>query len=82
MLAINPDLEPGQIKALLRRSALPLAPGEGATGEVTRPLAVEELQRVADRRVGQYARLDMRRALQLTIESLSDQALAGATSAH
>lgn len=61
MLSINPDLQPAQIKALLRRSALPAETG------LTAPLRADERERSDDPAIGQSARLDMLEAIRLVI---------------
>ena len=61
MLSIDPDLQPAQIKALLRRSALPAQIG------LTAPLRADERERSDDPAIGQSARLDMLEAMRLVI---------------
>lgn len=67
VVSINPDLQPAQIKALLRRSALPVAAGPGL--ELTAPLRADERARSDDPAIGQSARLDLLEALRLAILS-------------
>lgn len=67
IVSINPDLQPAQIKALLRRSALPVAAGPGL--ELTAPLRADERARSDDPAIGQSARLDLQEALRLAILS-------------
>ncbi len=75
MLSINPHLEPEQVRELLRRSAMTIGrdsdfePAEA--DDLTAPiLPSERNDRLDDRDVGRSARLDMRKALELAVESL------------
>ncbi|WP_236409724.1 S8/S53 family peptidase [Pseudomonas sp. S31] len=61
MVSINPDLQPAQIKALLRRSALPAQAG------LTAPLRADERERSDDPAIGLSSRLDMLEAMRLVI---------------
>lgn len=74
MLSINPDLQPGQLRMLLRRSALPIGTGtdfEWVDAEdLTAPiLPSERNNNLKHQDVGYSARLDMRKALELAIDS-------------
>ncbi|HVK99690.1 MAG TPA: S8/S53 family peptidase [Dongiaceae bacterium] len=75
MLSINPALEPEQIRILLRRSAMTI--GEEADFEptdaddLTSPILPSERNNELNHPdVGHSARLDMKKALDLTIQSL------------
>lgn len=75
MFSINPDLEPEQIRILLRRSAMTI--GEEADFEptdaddLTSPiLPSERNNELSHPDVGHSARLDMHKALDLTVQSL------------
>lgn len=75
ILSINPDLEPAQVRELLRRSAMTISrssdfePAEA--DDLTAPILPSERgYELDDRDVGRSARLDMRKALELTVESL------------
>ncbi len=76
MLTINPDLEPDQLRELLRRGSLPIGreldfePAEAE--DLTAPiLPSERAERLDHPDVGHSARLDMRKTLLLTVESLT-----------
>lgn len=76
MLSINPDLEPEQIRILLRRSAMTI--GEEADFEptdaddLTSPILPSERNHELNHPdVGHSARLDMHKALDLTVQSLT-----------
>ncbi len=75
MLSINPDLEPDQLRMLLRRSAMTIGeeydfePTEG--DDLTAPiLPSERANELNNPDVGHSARLDMYKALDLTVQSL------------
>jgi len=77
MLSVNPELEPDQVRELLRRSAMTIGrdsdfePAEA--DDLTAPILPSERgYRLDDRDVGRSARLDMRKALELTVESLKN----------
>lgn len=74
MLSINPELEPEQLRMLLRRSAMPIGASsdfEPADAEdLTAPiLPSERSYELDDRDVGHSARLDMQKALILAVKS-------------
>ncbi|MBF7140861.1 MULTISPECIES: S8 family peptidase [Pseudomonas] len=74
MLSINPQLTPAQLRLLLRRSAMPIgADGdfEPADGEdLTAPILPSERNFDLNHPdVGRSARLDMQKALELTVQS-------------
>ena len=74
MLSINPELEPEQLRMLLRRSAMTIGPEqdfEAPDGDdLTAPiLPSERNNQLNDPDVGHSARLDMYRALDLAIKS-------------
>ncbi|MGH8496836.1 MAG: S8/S53 family peptidase, partial [Gammaproteobacteria bacterium] len=76
MLTINPDLMPDQLHELLRRGSLPIGgeldfePTEAE--DLTAPiLPSERAERLDHPDVGRSARLDMRKTLDLTVESLT-----------
>jgi hypothetical protein len=74
MLSINPELRPAQVRELLRRSSMPIGgpldfepiEAEGLTAPILPSERDEQIQH-AD--VGRSARLDMRKALELAVES-------------
>jgi hypothetical protein len=75
MLSINPQLAPEQVRELLRRSALTIGrdmdfePVEA--DDLTAPILPSERSYQLDNQdIGRSARLDMRKALELTIDSL------------
>jgi len=77
MLSVNPELAPDQVRELLRRSAMTIGrdsdfePAEA--DDLTAPILPSERgYRLDDRDVGRSARLDMRKALELTVESLKN----------
>lgn len=75
MLSINPSLEPEQLRELLRRSALTIGRNsdfEAAEGDdLTAPILPSERSYQLDNQdIGRSARLDMRKALELTVDSL------------
>lgn len=76
MLSVNPNLEPEQLRILLRRSAMTI--GEEADFEptdaddLTSPILPSERNNQLNHPdVGHSARLDMHKALDLTVQSLS-----------
>jgi hypothetical protein len=75
MRSINPQLKPEQLRELLRRSAMTIG-GESDfepadADDLTAPILPSERNfRIDDQDVGRSARLDMRRALELTVKSL------------
>ena len=75
MLSINPKLTPWQVRELLRRSALPIGANsdfEAVDGEdLTAPILPSERNYEMNHPdVGRSARLDMQKALELTVQSL------------
>jgi hypothetical protein len=76
ILSINPDLKPAEVRELLRRSSMPiggpvdfeLEEAEGLTAPI---LPSERAEQLRHPDVGRSARLDMRRALELAVESRS-----------
>ncbi|WP_417776103.1 S8/S53 family peptidase [Stutzerimonas xanthomarina] len=75
MLSINPALAPEQLRELLRRSALTIGrdsdfePAEA--DDLTAPiLPSERSYQMGNQDIGRSARLDMRKALELTVDSL------------
>lgn len=73
MLSLNPQLQPDQLRMLLRRSAMTISGDfEGSDGEdLTAPILPSERNfKLDDPDIGQGARLDMQKALQLTVDSL------------
>lgn len=78
ILSINPELEPSQVRELLRRSAMTIGrdsdfePAEA--DDLTAPILPSERgYQLDDRDIGRSARLDMRKALELTVESLQHE---------
>ncbi|WNW13931.1 S8/S53 family peptidase [Pseudomonas sp. DTU_2021_1001937_2_SI_NGA_ILE_001] len=74
MLSINPQLQPAQLRTLLRRSSLPIGANydfEPVDAEdLTAPILPSERQhRLDDPDVGRSARLDMQQALELSVQS-------------
>ncbi|WP_421683913.1 S8/S53 family peptidase [Stutzerimonas urumqiensis] len=74
MTAINPALEPEQMRELLRRSAMTIGRDSDfepvEADDLTAPILPSERDyRLNDRDVGRSARLDMRKALELAVES-------------
>ena len=77
MLSVNPELTPDQVRELLRRSAMTIgrdSDGEPAEADdLTAPILPSERgYRLDDNDVGRSARLDMRKALELTVKSLEN----------
>lgn len=75
MLSINPQLEPDQVRELLRRSALTIGRDSDfepvEADDLTAPILPSERNyQMNNKDVGRSARLDMRQALELTIDSL------------
>ena len=75
MLSINPRLTPLQVRTLLRRSAMPIGAEddfEPVAGEaLTAPIRPSERNfDLSHPDVGRSARLDMQKALELTVQSL------------
>lgn len=75
MLSINPTLAPEQVRELLRRSALTIGLDKDfepvEADDLTAPILPSERSYQLDNRdVGRSARLDMRKALELTVDSL------------
>ena len=75
ILSINPSLEPAQVRELLRRSAMTIGRDSdfepADADDLTAPILPSERgYQLDDRDIGRSARLDMRRALELTVESL------------
>ncbi|MCU1723133.1 S8 family peptidase [Pseudomonas sp. 5P_5.1_Bac1] len=74
MLSINPQLQPEQLRMLLRRSAMTIGDNhdfEAMDGEdLTAPILPSERNyQLGDRDVGRSARLDMQKALDLAVQS-------------
>lgn len=75
MLSINPSLTPEQLRELLRRSALTIGRDSDfeavEADDLTAPiLPSERSYQLGNEDIGRSARLDMRKALELTVESL------------
>jgi subtilisin family serine protease len=76
ILSINPALQPAQVRELLRRSSMPIGgtldfeptEAEGLTAPI---LPSERAEQLRHPDVGRSARLDMRKALELAVESRS-----------
>jgi len=76
ILSINPTLQPAQVRELLRRSSMPIggtldfepAEAEGLTAPILPSERAEQMQHPD---VGRSARLDMRKALELAVQSRS-----------
>lgn len=74
ILSINPQLRPAQVRELLRRSSMPIGgtldfegiEAEGLTAPILPSERAEELRHPD---IGRSARLDMRKALELAVES-------------
>jgi subtilisin family serine protease len=74
ILSINPKLQPAQVRELLRRSSLPIGgaldfeptEAEGLTAPI---LPSERAEQMLHPDIGRSARLDMRKALELAVES-------------
>jgi subtilisin family serine protease len=76
MLSINPQLHPAQLRMLLRRSAMTIGDNhdfEQMDGEdLTAPILPSERNyQLNDKDVGRSARLDMQKALDLSVQSRS-----------
>jgi hypothetical protein len=76
MLSINPQLQPEQLRMLLRRSAMTIGDNhdfERMDGEdLTAPILPSERNyQLNDKDVGRSARLDMQKALDLSVQSRS-----------
>ncbi|WP_033864666.1 S8/S53 family peptidase [Pseudomonas fluorescens] len=76
MLSINPELQPEQLRMLLRRSAMTIGDNhdfERMDGEdLTAPILPSERNyQLNDKDVGRSARLDMQKALDLSVQSRS-----------
>ncbi|WP_372490436.1 S8/S53 family peptidase [Pseudomonas sp. WHRI 8519] len=75
MLSINPQLQPEQLRMLLRRSAMTIGGNNDFEREdaedLTAPILPSERNfQLHDKDVGRSARLDMQKALQLSVQSL------------
>lgn len=75
MLSINPALAPEQLRELLRRSALTIGRNSdfeaAEADDLTAPILPSERSYQLDNKdIGRSARLDMRKALELTVDSL------------
>lgn len=75
MLSINPALEPQHMRELLRRSALTIGRNSdfeaAEADDLTAPILPSERSYQLDNQdIGRSARLDMRKALELTVDSL------------
>ena len=75
MLSINPALAPEQLRELLRRSALTIGRNSdfeaAEADDLTAPILPSERgYQLNNRDIGRSARLDMRKALELTVDSL------------
>ena len=76
MLSINPTLQPAGVRELLRRSSMPIGgtldfepmEAEGLTAPILPSERAEQMQHVD---IGRSARLDMRKALELAVQSRS-----------
>ncbi len=76
MLSINPQLAPDQLRELLRRSALTIGRDHdfeaAEADDLTAPiLPSERSYQLNNQDIGRSARLDMRKALELTFDSLN-----------
>lgn len=76
MLSINPKLTPEQLRMLLRRSAMPIGGNFDFepmdADDLTAPILPSERNyQMDDKHVGRSARLDMQKALDLSVQSLS-----------
>ncbi|RRV49454.1 S8/S53 family peptidase [Pseudomonas sp. p106] len=74
MLSINPQLQPEQLRMLLRRSAMTIGGNHDFEREdaedLTAPILPSERNfQLHDRDVGRSARLDMQKALELSVQS-------------
>ncbi|WP_217474963.1 S8/S53 family peptidase [Stutzerimonas stutzeri] len=77
MLSINPALAPEQVRELLRRSALTIGRNSdfeaAEADDLTAPILPSERGYQLDNGdIGRSARLDMRKALELTVDSLQE----------
>ncbi|WP_163009375.1 S8/S53 family peptidase, partial [Pseudomonas viridiflava] len=75
MLSINPRLTPEQIRMLLRRSAMTIGSNYDfepvGADDLTAPILPSEREfKLHDKDVGRSARLDMQKALDLSVQSL------------
>ncbi len=75
LMSINPDLQPAQLRMLLRRSAMPLGEEEDFeptdAEDLTAPILPSERNfDLNDKDIGYSARLDMQKALDLAVKSL------------
>jgi hypothetical protein len=75
MLSINPKLTPEQLRMLLRRSAMPIGGNFDFepmdADDLTAPILPSERNyQMDDKSVGRSARLDMQKALDLSVQSL------------
>lgn len=76
MLSINPKLTPEQLRMLLRRSAMPIGGNFDFepmdADDLTAPILPSERNyQMDDKHVGRSARLDVQKALDLSVQSLS-----------
>ncbi|SQF98146.1 peptidase S8/S53 subtilisin kexin sedolisin [Paucimonas lemoignei] len=76
MLSINPQLTPEQLRMLLRRSAMPIGGNFDFEAmdadDLTAPILPSERNyQLDDKNIGRSARLDMQKALDLSVQSLS-----------
>jgi len=74
MLSINPQLQPEQLRMLLRRSAMTIGDQHdferSDAQDLTAPILPSERNyRLDDKDVGRSARLDMQKALDLAVQS-------------
>lgn len=75
MLSINPKLTPEQLRMLLRRSAMPIGGNFDFEAmdadDLTAPILPSERNyQMDDKNIGRSARLDMQKALDLSVQSL------------
>lgn len=75
MLSINPKLTPEQLRMLLRRSAMPIGANFDFepmdADDLTSPILPSERNyQMDDKNIGRSARLDMQKALDLSVQSL------------
>ncbi|MGV6395375.1 S8/S53 family peptidase [Pseudomonas caspiana] len=76
MLSINPKLTPEQLRMLLRRSAMPIGGNFDFEAmdadDLTAPILPSERNyQMDDKNIGRSARLDMQKALDLSVQSLT-----------
>lgn len=76
MLSINPKLSPEQLRMLLRRSAMPIGGNFDFepmdADDLTAPILPSERNyQLDDKNIGRSARLDMQKALDLSVQSLT-----------